>query len=149
MLYKELRLQSRQDSPEAFASSYEGADLRTDERWHLQADQSADGCERATFFAIQESPVGLVALYRDDKFDRATELIQMWILPELRSQGLAQELLAFAVNWASANDYGTIQTEVFPSNQQALRFYEKNGFVRVSGKVSRTDSGVILAWSLR
>ncbi|MFD0894351.1 GNAT family N-acetyltransferase [Luteolibacter ambystomatis] len=144
LLYKEVRLASLRDSPEAFSSTLVDAMLRSDDSWHAQADQSARGSDRATFLATDERPVGLAALYRDERFEHTTELIQMWVSPEQRSRGLSRKLLSFAVNWAQANGYRTIRAEVMPDNLRALRFYERYGFVR-SGEVSKhTEAGVIL-----
>lgn len=42
---------------------------------------SAVGPDRATFVAIADDPVGLVALYRDETDPELGELIQMWVAP--------------------------------------------------------------------
>lgn len=43
VLYKEVRLASLKDSPEAFSSSYGDALGRSEESWREQADASAVG----------------------------------------------------------------------------------------------------------
>ena len=41
-LYKQLRLASLLEAPEAFSTTYESAALRSDESWAAQADASAE-----------------------------------------------------------------------------------------------------------
>ena len=59
-LYKQLRLASLKDAPEAFSTTYESAAQRSPESWAAQADASAEGSNRFTFFAlIAEEAAGL------------------------------------------------------------------------------------------
>ena len=66
MLYREARLASLKESPEACSSNYAAAISRSEQSWHEQADSSATGTDRATFIAMGDTPVGLAALYRDE-----------------------------------------------------------------------------------
>jgi len=149
MLYKAIRLRALGDAPEAFGSSLEDALLRSEESWHVQADQSAKGSARATFFAMQnDQPVGLAALYQHDNSEDTTELIQMWVAPESRSYGTAKILLDHAFAWAKENGYSRIQAEVVPSNTHALRFYKRYGFTEITQPSTHTDDGIILEHTL-
>jgi len=64
-LYKLMRLASLRESPFAFGSTYESAQLRTPESWAEQADSTAQGSDRSTFIALcGDVPIGIAALYR-------------------------------------------------------------------------------------
>jgi len=129
LLYREVRLEALQDSPGAFATSYESALERDAESWAAQADASADGEDRATFLVFFEGrPVGLVALYRGPDQSPAGELVQMWIAPGHRGGSVATDLLDHLFGWAAGHGFDTIRAEIAQGNPRALRFYGKYGF---------------------
>ena len=128
-LYKQLRLASLREAPDAFSTTYESAALRSDESWAAQADASAEGPDRFTFFAfLDQKPVGLAALYRDTDGSAQGELLQVWVSPESRGTGLAGELVEAIVQHATRHGFDKIRAEVLVSNQRALRFYQGHGF---------------------
>lgn len=127
-LYREVRLASLQESPEAFSTSYEAACTRSHDTWVAQADASAQGLDRATFVALANHPMGLAALYRDPVDSLVGDLIQMWIAPAYRGGPLATDLLDHIFAWAAGHGFQTIRAEVTEGNQRALRFYQKYGF---------------------
>lgn len=131
-LYRQVRLESLKESPEAFASTYEAALDRSEASWSSQADASASGRDRATFIVFADQPIGMAALYRDDACPSEGELIQVWLSPDHRGQALATELMDTLFHWAASNDFESIRAEVTPMNDRALRFYEKYGFKRQS-----------------
>ena len=142
--YKETRLASLKDSPEAFASSYADALSRSVESWSEQADSSAVGGDRATFIAIDDSPVGLAAIYRDENDPNVGELIQMWIAPEKRGGSTARDLLNALLSWAASSGFSRVKAEVVTTNLRALQFYEKCGFIESSDLVTHSTSSVML-----
>ena len=158
-LYKEARLESLRESPEAFASTYDDALSRDMDSWCAQADSSAAGWHRATYIIKGSKPLGLAAIYRDDEFPSEGELIQMWVAPELRGVGTAEKLLDELFIWAGMNEFSTIRAEVYKANTKALRFYERFGFllspkhdsestVTLIKVVERADRGVPAGWEM-
>jgi len=143
-LYREVRLESLRESPDAFCSSYEDALARTDESWNEQADASASGGDRATFVAFRERPVGLVALYRDDHDREVGELIQMWVCPEERGGSTADDLITEVFKWAASNRFLRVKAEVIEENQRALRFYQKLGFIESSDPSTHSTPTIVL-----
>ncbi|GAA5116600.1 GNAT family N-acetyltransferase [Luteolibacter yonseiensis] len=143
-LYRRVRLESLRESPEAFASLYADAFLRTEESWSLQADASAEGGDRATFVILADEPIGVAALYRDDTRPEDGELMQVWIAPGHRGGDLAIGLMDTVFHWASLNGFQTIRAEVTHSNGRALRFYEKYGFERGNEGNTAIDRNPIL-----
>jgi RimJ/RimL family protein N-acetyltransferase len=145
-LYRTVRLEALRESPEAFSSRYEDAVARSDQSWADQADSSATGSNRATFVTLEDQPVGLAALYRDENAPDVGELIQMWIAPEFRGGSVATDLLLEVFQWAGSNRFASVKAEVMKGNARALRFYEKFGFSLSSDK--HTATSVLLTKSV-
>ena len=76
----EMRLKSLQESPSAFSTTYQSAIERTAESWREQADRSAKGTDRCTFFAFTgSSPVGIAAVYINASKKDEGEIVQVWV----------------------------------------------------------------------
>lgn len=132
-LYREVRLAALRESPEAFATQHEEAAARSEESWRAQADGSATGPDRATFVALDDGPVGLAALYREEAAPETGELIQVWVAPGSRGGEVAAGLIGAICEWAAANGFSQIRAEVMAGNARALGFYRKCGFVPAEG----------------
>ena len=65
------------------------------------------------------------------------ELQKMYCLPEVRGTGLAQRLIAVALEYASRY-YELCYLETLDNMVAAQRFYEKNGFVRTDKPIVQT-----------
>jgi ribosomal protein S18 acetylase RimI-like enzyme len=141
-LYRAVRLEALRESPETFSSRYEDAVARSDQSWADQADSSATGSNRATYVTLEDQPVGLAALYRDENDTDVGELIQMWVAPEVRGGTVASDLLLEVFRWAGSNRFALVKAEVMKSNTRALRFYEKFGFSLAAE--NHTASSVLL-----
>jgi RimJ/RimL family protein N-acetyltransferase len=142
--YRAVRLEALRESPDAFSSRYDDAVARSEQSWAEQADSSAVGSDRATFVAIEEQPVGLAALYRDEKDLDVGELIQMWVAPGVRGESTATDLLLEIFRWAGSNRFSQVKAEVMRNNARALRFYEKFGFTVSADEAIRTGSSILL-----
>jgi RimJ/RimL family protein N-acetyltransferase len=128
-LFKQMRLTSLHESPSAFSSTYELALKRTPESWDDQADQSAEGPDRATFLLFSEnSPIGIAALYRDVNNNDTGEVIQVWVSPEFRGKGAAETLMEAVFGWARENGFRKVLAGINQGNERALRFYQRLGF---------------------
>lgn len=53
------------------------------------------------------------------------------INPELQGQGLAQELMDFAEDYAKQNKFKSIRLDTFSQNKRNQRFYEQRGYQRL------------------
>src|SRR5690606_26470480 len=126
-LYREARLRSLLQSPEAFATTHEAASQRDAASWAAQADSSATDGDRATFIILGDSPLGLAAVYRDADHLSEGELLQVWVTPELRGGDTALRLMDAVWRWVMENGFSLIRAEVKSDNVRALRFYEKYG----------------------
>ena len=128
-LFKELRLASLKESPSAFLSTYESAMGRSRESWNTQADSTAEGKDRCTFIAFSDGfPVGIAAIYRDNKKKEEGEILQVWVSPDFRGRRVARELVETILQWSEENGFQRVLARVTPGNDRALRFYIKCGF---------------------
>lgn len=127
-LYRQLRLASLRDSPEAFATTLESALARDEASWRKQADEAATGPDRAIFVMLDDGPAGLAALYRDPEKPATGELVQVWVAPAMRGGGAAFALIDAILAWAAAQGFATIRAEVTRDNLRALKFYRRQGF---------------------
>ncbi|WP_299126625.1 GNAT family N-acetyltransferase [uncultured Winogradskyella sp.] len=53
------------------------------------------------------------------------------IHPEVQGKGYAQQLMAFAEQYAIDNNYGSIRLDTFSQNKRNQKFYELRGFKRL------------------
>ena len=144
-LYRDIRLASLKESPEAFSTSYQTASERTPERWSEQADSSAEGTDRCIFLALSKGkPIGVAALYHDEGHKDAGELVQVWVSPAHRGSGVASKLIQNIFEWAKKNGTSEIRTEVLDTNRRTIRFYERIGFEVADSVPLHSTSGVVL-----
>jgi RimJ/RimL family protein N-acetyltransferase len=124
--YKELRLESLQRHPEAFAATYENALQRPEGYW-------TELLARLTFFAAfadDGQPMGLVAFDQSegDKDRHRGWLLQMYVRPEMRGTGCAQALVETLLEYAQGKVL-QVHLGVWSENHAAIRLYQKTGFV--------------------
>ena len=132
-LYREIRLASLADSPEAFSTTLASARDRSLDSWCDQADSAAAGSDRAIFLAfIDDEPVGIAGLYRDPEDQGLGEVVQVWVASGHRASGVAGELLGSLLSWARDSGYERLSAWVNGENQRAARFFGKHGFQMTS-----------------
>lgn len=133
-IFKHLRLSSLNESPSAFRTTWESAVNRSFESWCDQADSTAQGSDCATFIAFFcGEPIGIAAIYRDEKRSDVGEVLQVWVAPEYRGKGIALDLMDTVFHWAGRNGFREIMATITKGNMRAQRFYQKYGFKLVDG----------------
>ena len=137
MIFKAVRLRALQDSPSAFASTYERESQRPDLHWIQRATEWNSGAKSTGFLAIEDGhdeACGIAGGYFDDD-GSGPYLISMWVAPNHRRHGVGKRLVDAVLGWARSRGAKQITLEVTTTNGPAVRFYESLGFVR-TGKVS-------------
>ncbi len=126
-VWREVRLRSLADAPEAFGSKladWQGANDRED-RWRLRL-------ENVEFNAVaveRDTVVGTVGGLR--RGDDEVELISMWVAPEARGSGVGDDLVRAVVDWAESESVERAVLMVRRGNRHAVTLYERAGFVLV------------------
>jgi ribosomal protein S18 acetylase RimI-like enzyme len=121
-----LRLRALRDAPDAFWVTAEEESATTAAGWRERLARP----DAATFIASRDgADVGLAigARYHDDA--STASLYAMWVAPEVRGRGAATALIDAVMGWARAGGYETLRLEVGDANENAVRLYERMGFV--------------------
>ncbi len=84
-------------------------------------------------FRLQNEVLGF-ALFGTVPEDNVAHLYKILILPEVRGQGVAKVLWRFAAQDIAAQHKLSVYLEVEANNVQAIRFYQKLGFLVLSRK---------------
>lgn len=129
-VYREIRLQSLLDHPEAFLSSYEAEKELPMESIRIRLEPS-DGKFTLGGFNEQHELAGIVTFVREsrDKISHKGNVYAMYITPAARKQklgyGLMQELIQRAGQLPGME---IINLTVFSDNVPAKRLYASLGF---------------------
>lgn len=125
---RELRLQALTDSPRAFSSTYEREVARTTEDWRRWLSPAA------TFILEADGePRGLVAGVPDQNDASIMHLMAMWVHPDIRGTGAADQLISSVKAFAAQAGASQVRLKVVESNDRARRCYERAGF-RATGR---------------
>ena|SRR2546421_1641766 len=114
-----LRLRALADAPDAFLTTLAEASARSEDEWR-------EWVENTILFADDEF-TGMAGGFVQD--DGTPMLIGMWVAPERRGTGLAEELARAVIEWARGLGAPRIVLWVVIGNTPAERFYERIGFV--------------------
>lgn len=97
-------------------------------------DIEANYAARGGVFEVLEDRLGRMlgtcALYRID--DETIELRKMYFVPEIRGLGIGWLILSRAVDRARSMGYRTMVLETTTVLEQAIRLYQRFGFVRIA-----------------
>lgn len=134
---RDIRLEMLEDTPTGYLESLDSARAQSDRQWQdraagmvapgsvaLVADQGVDGSRLRALMRVA------VNLPQDAARPRLAKLLSVYVAPELRGSGLADEMLRLAV--AVARDElgaGLLQLGVHGGNGRARQFYLRNGFL--------------------
>ena len=138
-LFREIRVQALQESPEAFGSTYASALARDTASWQEQLDATVSGDTRDTQFAFDGSNcAGIAALYREPDAPHG-DLLMMWVPPAYRGTEAAPTLINALIAWAKEIGLSSVYLNVTDANHRAIRFYERCGFI-ATGETVDVDS---------
>jgi ribosomal protein S18 acetylase RimI-like enzyme len=137
-LLRRVRLRALLEEPAAFCSTYEGEAAFSDDVWSWRL--RPDGFPQLVCGVPGEEPVGLLTVGRADADVRTAELFGMWVDPAARGTGVADALVAAAVECAVAAGCATVRLQVIDGNARAEGCYRRHGFRR-TGSVSVLADG--------
>jgi GNAT superfamily N-acetyltransferase len=151
LVLRAVRLRALTETPEAFGQTVDDAASRPDAEWHHAARVSSDGDRRAWFFAVGAHGQGAdrtggvdrtvgVVLGRRRPPDVAM-VFSMWVDPGVRRHGVGRRLIEAVEQWALGWGATSTVLWVFGTNEPAIRFYERLGFLILrSGEDAETGA---------
>lgn len=105
------------------------------------------GPPRGTFLVAVDDHivVGTGAIRPID--DGTAELRRMWLLPEYHGQGIGYRLIRALLDFARAAGYRRVRLSTSDQQQQAIRFYTRQGFYPIA-RYRDTDDEVFMELKL-
>ncbi|SFV12903.1 GNAT family N-acetyltransferase [Pseudoduganella namucuonensis] len=127
--YRDIRLRSLAESPEAFGSTLAAEEVRAPEAWAARlAAAVVSGQDCPLIAESGGAPVGLLWAKVDAGDPAIVNLFQMWVAPECRGHGVAAALLRESVAWARSRRALVVQLDVTCGDTSAARLYVREGF---------------------
>lgn len=124
-MFRSIRLESLQQNPEAFGSTFE-KELNEPRIYFLER------FDRNTQFGgfVSGELMAIVGFHplEGPKLSHKGVLWGMYVRPECRGTGLATALVESLIEYAREHQVEQIQLTVAASNPRALRFYRRMGF---------------------
>lgn len=148
--YRDLRLRSLADSPDAFYSTLESESARSPEDWAARlATAAVSGKDCPLVGELDGTPAGLVWAKVDSVNPALVHLYQMWVAPECRGRGVAQGLLDTALSWARERGARYVELDVTVGNSAAARLYRRAGFRAVNMPVPMRPGSSLMLQPMR
>jgi RimJ/RimL family protein N-acetyltransferase len=123
-----LRLEALADTPSAFLELHSDAARCDEGSWRRRAEGSAAGEDCAMFIAAEASGewIGMLGLYRDAPGE--AQVVSVYVAPRARGQGVLDELLEQAEQWARGGGLHRLRLLVHEDNARARAAYGRLGF---------------------
>ncbi|QUL54844.1 GNAT family N-acetyltransferase [Paenibacillus tritici] len=131
--YRALRLQSLQQHPEAFLSSYESEVKLSTETTRIKLDSSDEHFTLGAFLDGEQRLVGMATLFRESrpKIQHKAHVYAVYVDPDARKHGTGRALMLELIARAKAAPGLELLTLTVTSNNvPAKRLYESLGFIR-------------------
>jgi ribosomal protein S18 acetylase RimI-like enzyme len=128
-MFREIRLRSLLDSPDAFGSTYGEESSHSERSWRDWAAGRWRGGTAIVFLAREDrGPVGTATGAAYDAESGVAHVYAMWVAPDARRAGVGRALLDAAAGWARDRGCDRLVLSVTESNAGARAFYEAHGF---------------------
>ena len=133
-----MRLRALRDAPDAFWTTYDQEAAYGADDWRRWLTTAAlfvaeDGTDAPT--------AGLAGGMADARNPGAALLFSMWVDPEYRGVGLADQLVTAVTAWAASNGRPTVRLHVVEHNERAFRCYPRLGFTPTGRRLFRERDG--------
>ena len=128
--WRDIRLRSLRDAPDAFGTTYEQASAWPGERWATLVGWATapDALQTVYLADLDGTVVGCARVSHGE--DGGTALVtSMWVEPTARRRGVATALLEACEGWARDGGCLRIELEVAELNPDARLLYERAGFL--------------------
>ena len=134
--FREVRLRSLLDSPEAFGSTYGEESSQPEPAWRDWAAGRWRGGAAVVFAARDEADelVGTATGAVVDDEPGVAHVYAMWVAPDARGAGVGRALLDAVTVWARDRGCDRLVLSVTETNETARRFYEACGFLETGDR---------------
>lgn len=143
--FRELRLRSLLDSPEAFGSTYGEESSRIERAWRDWAAGRWRGGIAVVFagHADDGTAVGTATGAEYQAEAGMAHVYAMWVAPDARGAGVGRALLDAVAGWARDRGCDRLVLSVTESNEIARRFYGACGFVDTGKRESLREGSEV------
>ncbi len=126
--YRDLRLESLHEAPQAFLSTVEETEQSLTEEWQRKI--------KNMFFAINDDDkvMGMIGGFRQNKAktNHTFKIVSFYVSPKYRGQGIGSQLLEEILNYArSLSGVTKIELSVATTQQAAVKLYQQAGFKKI------------------
>lgn len=128
--YWELRLEALQQNPEAFATTYEDAIMRTEPLKRVAKNLDTEESSSLGAF-IDNELIGVMTIAEEgaQKLRHRVNLFAVYVTPRVRGRQVGTALLQTVIEHTKQLSHvEKINLTVVSTNEQAIRLYEKVGF---------------------
>ena len=139
-VWREIRLRSLAEDPDAFGSTYEREAEFDEETWRSRVDGTSGP---AVLAFVHDVPVGMGGGFRHEP--GSLTVVAMWTEPAWRGRGVGGRVLEHVVRWARTRRLAT-ELWVADANLGARRLYERHGF-RGDGRSEPLRQGSTISMS--
>lgn len=137
--YRAIRLAALEEAPHAFGSTLARAQGFAEADWRGRLDDS-----NLTLLAlVEDSPVGLAGGLRPGVYgdnSDAAYLVQMWVNPARRGQGVGAALVRGVIDWARDHAFPELRLWIVEGNTPAEALYARLGFSRTGARAPVGDA---------
>ncbi len=146
--YRSLRLQSVEESPDAFGRTLAEEQQRPDAEWaaRLASDPRYD---LPLLAEINGQGAGLAWGRIDASAPDSAHIYQMWVAPGHRGIGTGRMLLEEVIRWAAAAGVRRVDLGVTCGDTHATRLYARAGFEPVGDAAPLRPGSLLLAQPMR
>jgi len=134
--YREIRLRSLLDSPDAFGSTYGDESSQVDHAWRDWAAGRWRGGDAAVF-AVRAGDAALVGTATGAEYEGepgVAYVYAMWVAPDARGAGVGRALVEAVAGWARGRGCERLVLRVTEANEPARRFYAACGFAETGAR---------------
>ena len=148
--FREIRLRSLLDSPEAFGSTYGVESSQTERAWRDWAAGRWRGGASVVFAGHTDdgTPVGTATGAEYEAEPGIGHLYAMWVAPDARDAGVGRALLDAVEVWARSRGCRRLTLTVTETNAPARAFYVACGFVEIGDRAPLREGSALDALTM-
>jgi GNAT superfamily N-acetyltransferase len=122
--WREIRLASLRDAPDAYGTTLAEVEFGLDEYWTKQVN------DLPTWVAVMDGvDTGVVRAAASTEYAGAAFLLSLWVAPAERGRALATALIEAVISWAKSHGFNQLVLDVADYNTSASALYTRIGFV--------------------